>query len=407
MHDHDGWKSLGFRGLPALSGRVNQAIGGPFAPLIQERVAGQYEPFIGITTDGVERTGLRSVDAAPKVSTAPITDAALAFLASLSKEQHTRACLPMESPDWRTWTNVHIAFWRHGLLLDDLHTKQRELALGVLRSTLSARGYEYAVRIMELNELIARIKHNSDSYGGWLYFLSIFGTPGSDAPWGWQIDGHHLCVSTVVFDGRIVMTPTFMGSEPRSMGDLSLFDAEEEAGLTLIRSLDDAQRAKAIIYPSITKADMPDPNLQNPFDGRQVGGMGHDNLVLPYQGVPATDLTDAQRRLLVGVARHYVEWSADGHAAVKLREVEAHLDETWFSWYGGYGETDPFYYRVHSPVTLIEFDHHDGVVFDNIDPSRHHIHMLVRTPNGGDYGRDLLREHHERFDHVDGHHVAR
>ncbi len=99
-----------------------------------------------------------------------------------------------------------------------------------------------------------------------------------------------------------------MGSEPRSIGDRSWFDLEEEAGLVLMRSLDDAQRAKAQIYPSITKADMPDPDLQNPFDGRQVGGMGQDNSVIPYQGVPATDLSDAQRRLLLEVARCYTGW---------------------------------------------------------------------------------------------------
>jgi hypothetical protein len=292
-------------------------------------------------------------------------------------------------------------------MLEELSPAQRELALGILRATLSARGYDYALGIMELNELVAQLKDDHDSYGQWLYFLAIYGTPGSDEPWGWQIDGHHLVVSTVVFDGRISTTPTFMGSEPRSIGDRSWFDLEEEAGLVLMRSLDDAQRAKAQIYPSITKADMPDPDLQNPFDGRQVGGMGQDNRVIPYQGVPATDLSDAQRRMLVDVARCYTAWRSDAHAAMSMAEIESHLDETWFSWYGGYGEADAFYYRVHSPVTLIEFDHHDGVVFDNIDPSRHHIHMLVRTPNGGDYGRDLLKEHHERFAHVGGRHVPR
>jgi hypothetical protein len=77
----------------------------------------------------------------------------------------------------------------------------------------------------------------------------------------------------------------------------------------------------------------------------------------------------------------------------------AHLDETWFSWYGGTGEESPFYYRVHSPVILIEFDHHPGVAFDNEVPTRNHVHTVVRTPHGGDYGADLLRQHHERFDH--------
>ncbi len=406
-HDHDGWRSLGFRGLPPASGRVNHPVEGESASLITPRIEGQHAPFVGITTDGVVRTGMRSLDDGPKVPTAPIVDAALAFLQALSPEQRTQACLPIDSPDWRTWTNVHVAFWRHGVLLDDVTPAVRDLALGVLRATLSARGYEYATGIMELNEVVAQIKDDHESYGQWLYFFSIFGAPGGDEPWGWQIDGHHLVISTVVFDGRIATTPTFMGSEPRSIGDRSWFDLEEDVGLLLMRSLDDAQRAKAQIYPSITKADMPDPDLQNPFDGRQVGGMGQDNRVIPYQGVPATELSDAQRRLLVNVAQSYKGWIADAHAAVSLAEIEAHLDDTWFSWYGGFGESDPFYYRVHSPVTLIEFDHHDGVVFDNIDPSRHHIHMLVRTPNGGDYGRDLLKEHHERFAHVGGQHVPR
>ena len=88
-------------------------------------------------------------------------------------------------------------------------------------------------------------------------------------------------------------------------------------------------------------------------------------------------------------------------------EVEAHLDETWFSWYGGTDDESPFYYRVHSPVILIEFDHHPGVAFDNEVPSRHHVHTVVRTPNGGDYGTDLLRQHHEQFDHGEGEHAAR
>jgi len=36
-------------------------------------------------------------------------------------------------------------------------------------------------------------------------------------------------------------------------------------------------------------------------------------------------------------------------------------------------------------------------------PSRNHIHAVVRTPNGGDYGLDLLRQgNHERYDHSTG-----
>jgi hypothetical protein len=90
-----------------------------------------------------------------------------------------------------------------------------------------------------------------------------------------------------------------------------------------------------------------------------------------------------------------------------MSEVDQHLDETYFAWMGAVADDGPFYYRVHSPVVLIEFDHHPGVAFDNVMPSRNHIHTIIRTPNGGDYGLDLLRQHHERYDHSTGIHTAR
>jgi hypothetical protein len=117
-------------------------------------------------------------------------------------------------------------------------------------------------------------------------------------------------------------------------------------------------------------------------------------------------MTDGQRRLLLALAGTYTGWSSDGHADVRLHEVAAHLDETWFSWYGGTDDESPFYYRVHSPVILVEFDHHPGVVFANDVPSRHHVHTVVRTPHGGDYGADLLGQHHALFDHHGGGHGA-
>lgn len=90
-----------------------------------------------------------------------------------------------------------------------------------------------------------------------------------------------------------------------------------------------------------------------------------------------------------------------------MSEVVTHLDDTWFRWMGTIGDDDPFYYRVHSPVVLIEFDHHPGVVFDNRVPTRNHVHTVVRTPNGNDYGNDLRRQHYDRYDHSHGHHTPR
>jgi len=50
-------------------------------------------------------------------------------------------------------------------------------------------------------------------------------------------------------------------------------------------------------------------------------------------------------------------------------------------------------------VILVEFDHQSGIIYDNDTPSRDHIHTVVRTPNGNDYGKDLLRQHYAEHDH--------
>jgi hypothetical protein len=90
----------------------------------------------------------------------------------------------------------------------------------------------------------------------------------------------------------------------------------------------------------------------------------------------------------------------DGHAKVRMAEVERHLDDTWFAWIGDSSPDSVFYYRIHSPVILIEFDHQTPIAMKGPKvPTRQHIHTVVRTPNGNDYGKDLLRQHYERHKH--------
>ena len=316
---------------------------------------------------------------------------------------------PIDATEWRMWINVHMNHFRHGLLLEDLAQPVRDLALGIVRETLSARGFHQARSIMRINGLLAELTGDYEAFGEWPYFISIFGTPDGDQPWGWQIDGHHLCVNALVFDGRLVMTPTFMGAEPRRvrrgpLAGTSLFDPEEALGLDLIRSFDAGQRSRAVIYPSIHPDDIP-PHLQNLFDGRMQAGAFHDNLVAPYQGVAGGEMTDPQRRVLLALAGAYVGWSDDGHARGEA----------------GRGRGAP-----RRDVVLVVRRHRRRLAVllpgpqpgdpDRVRPpsrrglrqqvpSRHHVHTVVRTPNGGDYGADLLRQHHERFDHTQRRHA--
>ena len=105
-------------------------------------------------------------------------------------------------------------------------------------------------------------------------------------------------------------------------------------------------------------------------------------------------MTPAQRDGLLALIQEYVGNMSDGHARVRMADVRARLDDTFFAWVGGTGDADAFYYRIHSPVILIEFDHQTPVALPGPRvPGKAHVHTVVRTPNGNDYGKDLLRQH--------------
>src|SRR5207302_1912389 len=95
-----------------------------------------------------------------------------------------------------------------------LNGAQRQVALDLVRSSLSAPGFETARNVMKLNETVKELTNKPDEYGEWLYWISFFGTPSLDAPWGWQLDGHHLNLHCFVLGDQLVMTPLFTGSEP-------------------------------------------------------------------------------------------------------------------------------------------------------------------------------------------------
>jgi hypothetical protein len=382
----DALDGLQVRRRTPVSGRARAA---PLPPGLQKYLesaeASLAEPFKGITTDGRVVPGLYTV-ARTGVSTRPLVEAALAWRDALTAEQRARASFAVDSDAWRRWSNIHPFIMRHGVSLDEMTERPRSLALALVQESLSREGFRTARDVMKLNELVRVITGSHDEYGEWLYWMSLMGAPSPVDPWGWQIDGHHLIVNCVVLGDQVVMTPMFMGSEPVTFPDgTRAFDGEEQQGLALIRALTDDQRRRAIIATALP--------------GEAFTAAFRDNFEMRYEGVRYGELSTAQQALLTALASLYVGRIRPGHADVRMDEVKRHLADTHFAWIGGSDATSPFYYRVHSPVLLIEFDHQRGIVFDNDAPSRHHIHTVVRTPNGNDYGRDLLRQHHEQFDH--------
>ncbi len=389
------WRALLLLAAPTLGTLAAWYVASAQSGQSREQAA-LAEPFRGVTTGGRPVENLFPIRVTG-VSTAPVVDAAKTFLSALSSEQRSRTEYPVDDVEWRRWNNVH-RYTRQGVSFKEMDESQREAAFGLLRAGLSARGFEKARNVMRLNQHLAELVSKPEEYGEYLYHLTVMGEPSTVAPWGWQLDGHHLVVNYFVLRDQVVMTPSFMGSEPvvalsgKYKGTAVLQD-EQDKGLALMSALDEGQRKKAVLGLEKTANDAKAQAFS-------------DNLVLAYAGLPGRELSSSQRKLFLDLIGEYVGNTDDGHARIKMQEVEAHLDETYFAWIGDTGPESIFYYRVQSPVILIEFDHQGPIALEGPRvPSRRHVHSLVRTPNGNDYGKDLLRQHYEahRTDPAHGH----
>jgi hypothetical protein len=356
---------------------------------------GLAEPFKGLTAKGDIEPNLFTVRATG-VSTAPVRTGASAFLASLTAEQRKASTFASDAIEWRKWMNQSF-YVRQGVSFKDMTGAQRDAAFALLRAGLSAKGLTLTRSIMRLNHTLAELNGNNfDEYGEWLYHLTVMGTPSATEPWGWQLDGHHAIVNYFVLGDQVVMTPTFMGSEPATAPSgkykgTSILRDEQRRALEFVNGLDEQQRGKAILAFSKTGNNI-------------LTEAWKDNVVLDYAGVRATDLRDPQRRQLLELAALYVNNMAEGHAKVRMDEVRGQLDRTWFAWIGRTEPGSVFYYRIHSPVILIEFDHNQPANLRHLAaeptlPNVEHIHTIVRTPNGNDYGKDLLRQHYLTHPH--------
>ena len=151
------------------------------------------EPFVGIVTSEGVQSDLFSIKSTG-VSTAPVREAADAFLACLDDDQRKRTVFPVDDSEWRQWDNRHRSP-RQGVGFDEMSEAQRKLAFEMIGQSLSAKGLKKTKDIMKLNGTLAELANNFNEYGEWLYWVTIMGKPSKTEPWGWQLDGHHLVTS--------------------------------------------------------------------------------------------------------------------------------------------------------------------------------------------------------------------
>jgi Protein of unknown function (DUF3500) len=348
------------------------------------------QPYEGIVTSKGKEKNLFPIKSTG-VTTAPIKDAAEAFLKSLTKEQIVKTQFEIDDKEWQKWSNVDNGIYkRQGISIKEMTADQRTLAFGLMQKALSAKGLQLSKDIMKTDQTLREM--NKDTiYDEELYFFTLMGKPSMTEPWGWQIDGHHLVINYFILGDQVVMTPVFMGGEPvitttgKYAGN-TIFQDEQNIGLKFMQSLSIAQQNKA----TLSKVKGRETLQAEAFT---------DNKIVDFKGLCAKDMTPAQKEQLLFLANQYISNMEEGHAKIEMEDIRKHLDNTWFAWIGKTDSSAMFYYRIHSPIIMIEFDHQEASRINDksLVKNKNHIHTVVRTPNGNDYGKDLLKQHLEKY----------
>ncbi len=315
--------------------------------------------------------------------TRDMENAANAFIDSLTKELKARATFPMEVEGERTnWHFVPITGERKGVDLKDLDAAQEAKLNALLSAGLSATGQE-KVEVIKSLESVLFMLENSDHRDPELYYISIFGKPASEGAWGWRFEGHHLSLNYTVVDGKLLSTtPSFWASNPAKVlsgpkKGLRALKEEEDAARALLKSLSTSQKAKAVV------ADKAPKDIYT----------GDDPKVYPFSdyGIKASEFSSKQVAGLERLINAYLDNMPTAVAEDRWKKIKKEgIDTITFTWAGGEEVGDAHYYRVQSPTFLIEYD--------NIQNGANHIHAVWREFNG-DFGRDILWEHHNAHSH--------
>lgn len=399
LYPHDHPRLAGVRGLDpyayARHARSDAFTGG----LIRGWTPLYRDEFRGITDDGRLRDGLYPLGPALAGEEAPVAAMVAAagdLLAAVAPTDHERLRHPVDAVEWQTWANPEFLQFDTGLRLELQPVAVRQRALALVAASLSPEGYRLAHDLMLVNDFLGAVVGLESLLNEFSYNIALYGEPDLEAPWGWQLFGHHLALNCLVVHGRMVLSPAFLGAEPNEIdagpyAGTTTFAERIRLGTELMAALPDDQRRAATSYPTLVDPAMP-PGRVHPGDERHLGGAFQDNRVVPYEGIRVAEMPEPAQGVVWAIVADFLSLLPAGPRAARLREVRDQLDDTWFSWIGGHEAGDVFYYRIQSPVVMAELDHHCGVFLDYDEPKPFHIHTVLRTPHGNDYGRAYVRQ---------------
>lgn len=302
---------------------------------------------------------------------------AKAFIALLTPEQRVRSVFALDSEQLTNWHFVPRQ--RPGVAWRSLSEDQKRAGHALLKSTLSKLGYEKVEAVRALEPVLYEMENRNPGRDESNYAFSFFGDPSDSKPWAWRYEGHHLSLTFIYRDGRLVASsPQFLGSNPAEVDSgpkkgTRVLAKEQDIAHQLLGSLSAEQKKIAIIADQTTGDIVTGASRVAAIEGRK--GLGYGAMTKP------------QQELLLKLLRAHAEVQSDKEQARRMKQIEEEeLSNLVFAWMGATERRARNYYRIQGKNLIVEFD--------NSQNNGNHIHTVWRNRKE-DFGGDLLKEHYE------------
>ncbi|MBM4197867.1 MAG: DUF3500 domain-containing protein [Gammaproteobacteria bacterium] len=242
-----------------------------------------------------------------------------------------------------------------GMRIGELADGQRVRLHDFLGCALSSQGYQKVAGIIRRGDMVADTykdlpapqRETRAKTGALHFWITLFGDPSADKPFGWRLEGHHLLLQFSVERGLLVPGPTWLAVDPAVMtkgtwAGFRILDAEFTRGLELLEGLGEAHRRQAIVADRV-----PQEMATTPGSRAQRGAAA---------GLPVGTMSLPEREIFWRLVDEYLGNLEAGTAARLRRQIESE-GGLHFAWRGPAERGQPVYYRVQGPSLDLEFSH--------------------------------------------------
>ena len=308
--------------------------------------------------------------------TKAIVAAAKIFLAALDDKQKQAATYTFSDNAQRSnWSNFPEGMIpRGGLKLGELSKEQRILLDKLMSEIMSEKG------VQNINYQLAAEDTISPSsmlkYGTQYFYVAFLGEPSNTYPWMFQFGGHHLGINVTIYGPDTTFSPMLTGGQPVHIKykgkDIFITQEEASAAQAFLDSLTEEQKKIAVRGEEAIDLLL---------------GPGEYGTAVTAEGIKGSDLTNAQRLLLLKLIKTRLGFINDDDYAATMAPILAELDDTYFGWWGPQDRLGFAYFRVTGPSVVLEYAPQD----DDDASLITHVHSMYRNPKN-DYGATWLND---------------